>query len=595
MMHPPTDPTRVLPPRDSAQYPVEPEPVDFDDRPLVEDVERYEVLGTLAQGGMGEILLAKDTRIARHVALKVLKSDIRDEDEFRTRFLTEARLQGQLEHPSIVPVHDLGVRATGELYFSMKWVRGVTLREAMLDANKSDQPARFSRRRLLTAFSSVCLAIEFAHSRGVVHRDLKPSNIMLGDFGEVYVLDWGIAKIVHAPDTPLTHALEIPTRPHTTRVGMVLGTPDFMAPEHRLHNVVDRRTDVYALGIILDQLLLDYDIAPELQKIVQAATAKDPEKRIATARELHDRLEAYLDGDRDLELRRKLSEHHAALAESALAEADPDARSRAGRDSGRALGLDPSNERAMRTLRRLLTDVPAELPAAARSEAERAWQTRRARTLRMSTLVAASILLYAPFILWMGVRDWGLFGLWLALSVAAPITQFIAARDERTLTLALALICNIAGAIVLTTSMGLAGYIPAALTLVSVGWRVMIRRWYQAVILYAGLALAICAPFLLPALGLTSAGYSIHDDMLVLTPELHHFPPTATVAALIAGTVGVAAAGLVFGRMYATAIRRAEERLTFHAWQLAAASGAAGLGIRLADLNGADTGGSTAR
>jgi hypothetical protein len=168
----------------------------------------------------------------------------------------------------------------------------------------------------------------------------------------------------------------------------------------------------------------------------------------------------------------------------------------------------------------------------------------------------------------MGVRDWNLFALWLVLTIAAPITQLIAARNERTLPFAIAMICNLGGACVLTTSMGLTGYIPAALTLVGLGWRVMIRRWYQGLILFAGLAVAIAAPFLLPALGLMSAGYSIHSDRLVLEPRLHHFPAVATVAALIVGTTGVVGGAVIFGRMYAAAIRRAEERLTFHAWQL---------------------------
>jgi serine/threonine-protein kinase len=571
MPSPPTEPTRMLArARDSAGNPIVEEPVELDDRPFDDDVERYQVLGTLAKGGMGEILLAKDTRIARQVAIKVLKSELQDKREFRSRFLMEARLQGQLEHPAIVPVHDLGERERGELYFSMKCVRGSTLLDAIHSARAGEQVARFSRRRLLTAFSSVCLAIDFAHARGVVHRDLKPSNIMLGNFGEVYVLDWGIAKLVDAPDVPVENPLEIPSRTHATHVGKVLGTPQFMAPEALLDGIVDPRTDVYALGIILDQLLRadGRDIAPELQEIVQAATAKDPQQRIATARELNERLEAYLDGDRDLELRRTQSERHAALADTALAEGDPDARARAARDIGRALGLDPSNTRAMRTLMRLLTDVPTQLPAPARSEAERAWRARRTSTLRLSAVVAAMILIYMPFIVWMGVRDWTLFGIWLAFVIAAPVAQFIAARDERTLPFVIAMILSVGGMCVLTTSMGLTGFVPASLALVGVGWRVMLRRWYHGVILFVGLALAVCAPFLFPALGLLPRGYWILDDKLVLEPGLHHFPPVATVAALIIGTAGVVAAALIFGRMYADAIRRAEERLTFHVWQL---------------------------
>jgi hypothetical protein len=130
------------------------------------------------------------------------------------------------------------------------------------------------------------------------------------------------------------------------------------------------------------------------------------------------------------------------------------------------------------------------------------------------------------------------------------------------------MILSVGGMCVMTTSMGLTGFVPAALALVGVGWRVMLRRWYQGVILFVGLALAICAPFLFPALGLTPERYSIHDDMLVIEPGLHHFPPVATVVALIAGTAGVVGGALLFGRMYADAIRRAEERFTFHVWQL---------------------------
>jgi serine/threonine-protein kinase len=392
---------------------------------------------------------------------------------------------------------------------------------------------------------------------------------MLGDFGEVYVLDWGIAKLVGTPDTTVEHELELelPSATHATRVGKVLGTPEFMAPEQLQYGTADRRTDVYALGIILDQLLLadGSDVAPELQTMVQAATARDPEQRMATARELHERLEAYLDGDRDLELRRTQSEQHAAAAETALAGGD---RTGAARDIGRALGLDPSNAHAMRTLMRLLTEVPAELPAAARAEVERAWQARRTSTLRASTLVLALIFIYVPFVLWMGVRDWTLFAVWLALTAAAPLTQLLAARDERTGPLALALVCHVGNAFVLTMAMGLVGYIPAALALIGLAWRVMLRRWYHGLILYAALVLTVCAPFVLPALGLTSAGYALRDDTLVILPKLHHLPPGATVAALIVGTAGVVGAAVMFGRMYATVIRRAEERLTFHAWQL---------------------------
>src|SRR5688572_22456585 len=141
------------------------QPVNVEDLALVPDTERFDRVGMLGTGGMGEVRLYRDRRIARYVAYKVLKQSVAQDPHYRSRFLLEARVQGQLEHPSIVPVHDLGETENGELFFSMKSVRGVTLRQA-LDAiehgTKGSQ--QFSQRRLLTAFSSVCLAVDFAHT-----------------------------------------------------------------------------------------------------------------------------------------------------------------------------------------------------------------------------------------------------------------------------------------------------------------------------------------------------------------------------------------------------------------------------------------------
>src|SRR5262249_39471269 len=135
------------------------------------------------------------------------------------RFLREARVQGQLEHPAIAPVYDLGRTEEGDAFFTMKRVRGRTMKDVIeaLASGDEDTIQRFSRRKLLQAFSSVCQAVEFAHSRGVLHRDLKPSNVMLGDFGEVTVLDWGLAKILSSPaprsDDDRSGAVDEPARP----------------------------------------------------------------------------------------------------------------------------------------------------------------------------------------------------------------------------------------------------------------------------------------------------------------------------------------------------------------------------------------------
>jgi serine/threonine protein kinase len=158
--------------------------------------ERYAVKNALGKGGMGEVFLCADGWIGREVAMKVALGGPSAPVHLRARFIREALVQGQLEHPSVVPVYDLGIRPDGSAYFTMKRVRGETLEEVLekLRAGDPEAAATHTRRRLLGAFSGVCLAIAFAHARGVLHRDLKPANIMLGAYGELYILDWGLSR-----------------------------------------------------------------------------------------------------------------------------------------------------------------------------------------------------------------------------------------------------------------------------------------------------------------------------------------------------------------------------------------------------------------
>src|SRR5688500_7293472 len=203
---------------------------------------RYEQEDLLGEGGMGAVRLYRDRQIGRRVAMKTLRAEHRVRPQSELRFVREARVQGQLEHPSIVPVHELGVDPSGASYFTMKRIRGVDLDTIVtgLAHGVSGLADRWSRRRLLTAFSQVCLTVDFAHQRGVLHRDLKPGNVMLGEFGEVYVLDWGLAK-PFAANTIVDEASEpVGLNPATgpaggaspqTKLGTVLGTPGYIAPE----------------------------------------------------------------------------------------------------------------------------------------------------------------------------------------------------------------------------------------------------------------------------------------------------------------------------------------------------------------------------
>lgn len=244
------------------------------------DGERYQVAGEIARGGMGAVLRAVDCDIRREVAVKYLldQSDPRK----KVRFVEEAQITGQLEHPNIVPIHELGVDAQGHLFFSMKMVKGRSLQQVLQQLSQSPRTAEkeWPLGRLLAAFVNICHGLAYAHSRGVVHRDLKPANIMLGDFGEVYVMDWGLAKVLESR-TAAVSVPRIETPPpdgmantasaalsgtvRTNRLdsdehtvdGTVMGTALYMPPEQASGQIaaIDQRSDVYSLGAVLYEIL----------------------------------------------------------------------------------------------------------------------------------------------------------------------------------------------------------------------------------------------------------------------------------------------------------------------------------------------------
>src|SRR5581483_11045647 len=217
--------------------------------PITDTKSRYSTLSGLGEGGMGEVWLLRDAVIGRDVAMKSIKSELRGDDLARARFLREARVQGQLEHPSIVPVYDLGIGPNGQPYFTMRRVRGRTLDELVRER-------RLLLHTALTVMSRVCLAIEFAHAHGVFHRDIKPSNLMVGDWGEVYVLDWGVAKLSSKDDPELESKVSLVADAiDATTAGALVGTPGYMPPEQADGKPVDARSDVYALGATLFELL----------------------------------------------------------------------------------------------------------------------------------------------------------------------------------------------------------------------------------------------------------------------------------------------------------------------------------------------------
>lgn len=242
----------------------------------------YEIEDEIGRGGMGVVYRARDPRLDRCVAVKVLNTAA-GSDETR-RLTREARVLARLEHPGIVPVHDVLELPDGRVAYVMKWIRG-----HRLDDHVKPETTLAERLRI---FERVAEAVAFAHARGVIHRDLKPANVMIGPFGEVLVLDWGVAKVGHEPAPAEGTATEssVPHDARDTTHGTVLGTPGYMAPEQARGDVeaMDERTDVYALGGLLRDLLAGVDarIPRPLEAVIAKARSPDPEARYATVEDL---------------------------------------------------------------------------------------------------------------------------------------------------------------------------------------------------------------------------------------------------------------------------------------------------------------------
>jgi eukaryotic-like serine/threonine-protein kinase len=264
---------------------------------------RYRLLGEVARGGMGIVYAAQDEHLQRRVALKVLEAPAAQGD-LAERLMREARVLARLEHPGIVPVHDVGTLADGRVFYTMKFVEGQRLDQHI--GSLASIPDR------LRVFLRICDAVAFAHTRGVLHRDLKPTNVMVGPFGEVLVMDWGLAKILATPCDPDATTQDIPGPEHNpipdasvvTGHGWVMGTPGYMSPEQARGDieVLDARSDIFSLGALL-RFVLAENIAPSstrreraLDAICAKACAHEREARYATVQELAMDVSRYLDG-----------------------------------------------------------------------------------------------------------------------------------------------------------------------------------------------------------------------------------------------------------------------------------------------------------
>jgi serine/threonine protein kinase len=239
---------------------------------------KYRLVAKIASGGMGTVYEVEDTHLNRHVALKVInviESDGHATAEAISRMWNEARTVARLEHPSIVPIHDVGVLPDGRVFYVMKLVRGTRL-----DEFRKLTPSSFT---LLQTFQKICDAVSFAHNQGVIHRDLKPENIIVGSFGEVLIMDWGVARVAGDLETH----------------GVIVGTPAYMAPEQARGEIgnIGECSDVYSLGAILRFLLSDVTPQPPpLRAIYGKAMSPNPADRYQRATDLAGDVANYLDG-----------------------------------------------------------------------------------------------------------------------------------------------------------------------------------------------------------------------------------------------------------------------------------------------------------
>jgi eukaryotic-like serine/threonine-protein kinase len=302
---------------------------------------RYDLGDLLGQGGGGRVIRAFDREIGRMVAMKILPRHKSSEPEVEKRFRSEAQITGQLEHPHIIPIYDFGKLPTGEVFYTMQEFRGSSLREVLDSTQPEDNVTDYTLIQLVRILDRVSMAVHYAHHRGVVHQDLKPENIMLGEFDEVVLTDWGMARIIG--DDLVVDSYEPP-------MTVTMGTPAYMSPEQAkgVIELVDHLSDVYSLGAVLYEILalqppfggenlveimhrvieeepaMPSTVAPqrvpkELEHICARAMSKERESRFESAEALHEALAAWLEGMQVLEAASRVEEANAAKSRFQIA------------------------------------------------------------------------------------------------------------------------------------------------------------------------------------------------------------------------------------------------------------------------------------
>jgi serine/threonine-protein kinase len=542
----------------------------------------YQLGDLIGRGGMGEVVLADDLQLERKVAIKRMRGD-QSTDQAVVRFVREAKIQARLDHPAIVPVYALGHDDAGRPYFTMKRLAGTTLAATIAGGRATPQT-------LLRALIDVCLAIDFAHARGVIHRDLKPSNIMLGDYGEVYVLDWGVARVAGDQERGGDGAPE----EGQTQVGAVLGTPGYISPEQARGEPITAAADVYSLGTILFEILAgepahppgtagltstltrpvvspierrpDRAIAPELDAACVDALAEAPSAR-PSPRELADRIQRYLDGDRDTGRRRVLAAEQLAIARAAIATNDPARRGAAMSAAGRALALDPESTEAASLVTQLMLEPPRELPAPLTKRLADVDLETIMRMGRSMAVAMSAYFLFLPLVVWAGVRDWRIFVAGFAL-VCIEVIGGLMIATGRTRQILWAFVANSVLLILFSRVASPFVLIPGLAGGAAVAWIAFPTLIHRPWIAITSTLASFLVPLALEAAGLWEPTWELSGGKLVISSSAVNLDGAPAVVLLVLANVATLLAMTLLVRSLAVAQRAAQRQLEIQAWHL---------------------------
>ncbi len=529
---------------------------------------RYEQGDLLGKGGMGEVRIHVDTRIGREVAIKVLSPRKAPGGRSAKRFVQEAMLQGQLEHPTVVPIYDVGSTVDGRPYFSMKRVRGKTLSE-VLRGRRSGDPATvaaFSVRRLLEDFSRLCLAVDFIHQRGVLHRDIKPANVMLGEFGEVYLLDWGLAKYEADESVGDSSEDEVSVdtggfidAPEPTKDGVMLGTPGYMSPEQVRGAQVAKvgpAADVYALGVLLyeivtgrrlhrgrtakervhstmntgivrvNKLFPELAISPHISELIATTLNPISELRTCSPREMHNQIQRHLDGYRDVESRRRQADDLYELAKVVERERPEQSaeqmRARKLELLGRALALQPDHSGALLEFVELLAQPVRKVPAEVAEELRDVEANQVKSAGRLGALVFLGLNVFTLWLAKMAEFDeWSHLLPFIICTTATGVVSYAISKMEKPgpqhsyVVFVLAVLTTAS----LVNFFGVFVVVPSMLAVITMAFALNTpARWGWRVIATGGGA--VVALSLLPAWGVVPSGVLTHKGAYMVNLPL---------------------------------------------------------------------------